>query len=321
MNSTRWRSLTEFIMDLSREGSVKAEETEKGWFISYIDRSPGAVMSDEQRKVERDRLELDDAERDRQRSLAQLRAAQSTGERSSHVRATELARDSGVQVEFSLLAEAEQPQTASGSLADEPKKRAMEFGADDDDDDEPPAAKAAALQPKKLSKLEEIALKVKERQEHNSKRAKTEAAAPPPPPPADAWLIKGLIVKGLWNMVVVVVVVLMFSFFLVMNKKLENGAYYKKKGEVFEVHEGGTVGDVELLDEPGTALRLGAAVLETVLPQPGGRVVVVQGPHRLQRGRLLRLNVERFSADVQLDDGGAATSFPYEAICKIKSVD
>ena len=52
-----------------------------------------------------------------------------------------------------------------------------------------------------------------------------------------------------------------------MNKKLENGAYYKKKGLVFEVHEGGTIGDVEILDDSGDAVRLPSSSLETVLPQ------------------------------------------------------
>lgn len=38
MNATRWMSLTGFVKWLGREGKCIVEETEKGWFITYIDR-------------------------------------------------------------------------------------------------------------------------------------------------------------------------------------------------------------------------------------------------------------------------------------------
>lgn len=257
-------------------------------------------MTDEQRKAERDRLELDDAERDRQRSFAQLRAAEKSGQRSAHVEATELERNEDEHLQFAL------PDAKETDIVDEPKKRPLDF-----EEDEPEAKDMEPKQPKKLSKLEEIALRAKERQELSNKRAKPEPVAPPPP---DAWLAKDLIVKGF--LVVLVVRLFHIFFFLVMNKKLENGAYYKKKGIVFEVHNGGSVGDIEMLDSKD-ALRLASTVLETVLPQPGGRVMVVQGAHRHRVGELLKLNIEQFSADVKVGD--QILTLPYESVCKIKS--
>ncbi len=200
MNSTRWRSLTEFIMDLAREGSVKAEDTEKGWFISYIDRSPGAVLSEEQRRANRDRLELDDAERDRQRSFAQLRAAKqkaaqnNAGGEEEDVHATALARDEDQHVEFTIAVQEEQKQET-----DEPKKRPLDFDDEDDEDQKlmPPPTSVPQGGTKKLSKLEEIALRAKEKQEQSSKRAKTDQPAAAAVLSPDAWLVKGLIVKGL----------------------------------------------------------------------------------------------------------------------------
>jgi hypothetical protein len=62
---------------------------------------------------------------------------------------------------------------------------------------------------------------------------------------------------------------------------------------------------------------LASNVLETVIPQVGGAVLVVQGAHRLKLGSLIRLNVEKFSADVQID--GNLIELPYESICKFKS--
>jgi len=43
MNSTKWQTLTEFCKYLGRAGICEVEETEKGWYISYIDRDPEVI--------------------------------------------------------------------------------------------------------------------------------------------------------------------------------------------------------------------------------------------------------------------------------------
>ncbi|RKP22878.1 domain of Kin17 curved DNA-binding protein-domain-containing protein [Syncephalis pseudoplumigaleata] len=43
MNATRWNSLSEFVAHLGREGIAVVDETEKGWFIQWIDNSPRAL--------------------------------------------------------------------------------------------------------------------------------------------------------------------------------------------------------------------------------------------------------------------------------------
>ena len=43
MNSTRWVTLTEFVKHLGRSGMARVDETEKGWFIAWIDSSPKAL--------------------------------------------------------------------------------------------------------------------------------------------------------------------------------------------------------------------------------------------------------------------------------------
>jgi Domain of Kin17 curved DNA-binding protein len=43
MNSTRWLSLTEFVKHLGRQGIVRVDETDKGFFIAWIDNSPKAL--------------------------------------------------------------------------------------------------------------------------------------------------------------------------------------------------------------------------------------------------------------------------------------
>ena len=43
MNSTRWVTLTEFVKHLGRSGIARVDETEKGWFLAWIDSSPKAL--------------------------------------------------------------------------------------------------------------------------------------------------------------------------------------------------------------------------------------------------------------------------------------
>ena len=43
MNSTMWATLTDYVTYLGRTGKAVVEETERGWFITYIDRNPEAA--------------------------------------------------------------------------------------------------------------------------------------------------------------------------------------------------------------------------------------------------------------------------------------
>ncbi|KAG8737563.1 hypothetical protein FRC12_017099, partial [Ceratobasidium sp. 428] len=54
MNATRWVTLSEFVKHLGRSGIAHVDETEKGWFIAWIDSSPKALAkADAARKKER----------------------------------------------------------------------------------------------------------------------------------------------------------------------------------------------------------------------------------------------------------------------------
>ncbi len=39
MNSTKWDSLSTFVKYLGKQGVAIVDETEKGWYIQYIDRT------------------------------------------------------------------------------------------------------------------------------------------------------------------------------------------------------------------------------------------------------------------------------------------
>lgn len=81
------------------------------------------------------------------------------------------------------------------------------------------------------------------------------------------------------------------------------------------------VGEVAMLDS-GDVVRIDQAELETVLPSPGGRVLVVNGPYRGTKGKLLGIDTKKFQAEVELIGGSADGQhvwLEYEDVCKLAS--
>ncbi|VVC86814.1 unnamed protein product [Leptidea sinapis] len=62
MNATQWETLTDFVKWLGREGKCVVDETEKGWFVAYIDRDPATIAALEA-KAKKEKLDKDDQER------------------------------------------------------------------------------------------------------------------------------------------------------------------------------------------------------------------------------------------------------------------
>ncbi|KAI3501649.1 hypothetical protein L1887_29574 [Cichorium endivia] len=115
----------------------------------------------------------------------------------------------------------------------------------------------------------------------------------------DYWLCEGIIVK-------------------VMSKDLAEKGYYKQKGVIRKVIDK-YVGEIEML-ESKHKLRVDQEELETVIPQIGGVVRIVNGAYRGSNARLLSVNTERFCAKVQIEkgvyDGRVIQAIEYEDICK-----
>lgn len=114
------------------------------------------------------------------------------------------------------------------------------------------------------------------------------------------WLTEGIVVK-------------------VMSKGLAEKGYYKQKGVVIKVIEK-YVGEIKMI-ETGHVLRVDQEELETVIPQIGGLVRIVNGAYRGCNARLLGIDTDKFCAKVQIEksiyNGRLLTSIEYEDICKI----
>jgi DNA/RNA-binding protein KIN17 len=76
MNATSWSSLSGFVQHLGREGKIVAEDTEKGWYIQFIDRDP-KLLAKQLQSQEREQAELDEEARQKMMIEAQIAAAAS----------------------------------------------------------------------------------------------------------------------------------------------------------------------------------------------------------------------------------------------------
>jgi DNA/RNA-binding protein KIN17 len=77
------------------------------------------------------------------------------------------------------------------------------------------------------------------------------------------------------------------------------------------------------MNDSGDVLKIDQSQLETVIPQPGHSVRVVNGAYRGELGTLVSILSERFVAVVKLDSGlhlGSQVELPYEDISKSVTV-
>jgi len=115
----------------------------------------------------------------------------------------------------------------------------------------------------------------------------------------DYWLCKGLVVK-------------------VMSRNLAD--YYKQKRVVQRVISM-YVGEIEMLNSKHV-LKVDKEELETVIPQIGGVIRIVNGAYKGSNARLLSIDTTKFVAKVRIENGafdGRTITAKYEDICKISS--
>ncbi|KAL7120877.1 hypothetical protein ACP275_02G149200 [Erythranthe tilingii] len=116
----------------------------------------------------------------------------------------------------------------------------------------------------------------------------------------DYWLFEGIIVK-------------------VMSKGLMGKGYYKQKGVVRKVIDR-YLAEIEMLENKHL-LRVDQEELETVLPQIGGLVKIVNGAYRGENAKLVAIDTDKFCAKVVVEkgiyDGRVLKAVEYEDICKL----
>jgi DNA/RNA-binding protein KIN17 len=116
MNSTRWVTLTEFIKYLGRAGIAHVDETDKGWFIAWIDRSPKALEKQEA-SLKKERATMSDEQRERLLIAEQIERAERD------------AREKGEGTSAAGVVEGEEKKLEEGLQREEGEKVVLSFSA------------------------------------------------------------------------------------------------------------------------------------------------------------------------------------------------
>lgn len=122
------------------------------------------------------------------------------------------------------------------------------------------------------------------------------------------WLHRGIVVK-------------------ILNKRLANGRYYKMKGVVEDITGDGYVGILRILpiDDDDEIIyekiKIDQEELETVIPQVGKDVLILNGIGRGCRGLLTKITEESYTCDVRITEGRHSgrilENMEYEDISKL----
>ncbi|XP_025908214.1 DNA/RNA-binding protein KIN17 isoform X2 [Nothoprocta perdicaria] len=264
MNATQWETLTDFTKWLGREGFCKVDETPKGWYIQYIDRDPETIRR--QQELERKKKQdLDDEEKTAKFIEKQVRRGLEGKELETPVY-TELSRESEEEKVAFNLNKGASTSIAASSKTSVLGPNALKTVGEVVKRKESSHTSGQSKEKKKKSALDEIM----ELEEEKKRTART-----------DYWLQPEIIVK-------------------IVTKKLGE-KYHKKKAVVKEVIDKYTA-VVKMLDS-GDKLKLDQTHLETVIPAPGKKVLVLNGGYRGNEGILESINEKSFSATITIDSG------------------
>jgi DNA/RNA-binding protein KIN17 len=320
MNATVWETLTDFIMYLGRTGKCEVDETEKGWFLTYIDRDPVKLREAEIR-AKRERAELDSDERYLKEVDKLVKVAKQEGTADAPA-ATELLREEGAgPLAFGCcsgagskakLKEGPRPgacscfggaAACSGAGSSEASSSSSGggssggggsgggsggggSGAGGGGGGGSGAGGGGGGSKAKLSNVQQLMQQEEARKESVAR--------------TDYWLAVGIVVK-------------------VMNKTLQGGDFYKQKGTVEKLVDRYTAH--VRMHEAGKLVKLDQEDLETVIPQVGGKVRIVNGTHRGAEGQLLSINVDQFSTSIKIQGGmhggRVVEGIEYEDVCKL----
>ena len=301
MNGTVWSSLAGFVKYLGKEGKCIVDETEKGWFLQYIDKDP-RMIAKQAAAAERKQADLDDDERTNRMIAAQIAASDKKRKALNGHGDNDINDINDTDTKNSVLDEDRSKVNIAIAFGGEKKKQKVVSAFEDDTDDvhggsvntttiteneninSSVGAKRGAIDQLMKDDQEQLVAQIKVDDKRDRK---------------DHWLHPNIIVK-------------------VMNKKVADGKYYKEKGTIRKVIDN-YVGEVKL--ENGSILRLDQNDLETVIPQVGKLVLVVNGRGRGMKAILLKINEDSFNCSIRMMEGAyeqrVIDNVDYEDISKL----
>lgn len=312
MNSTKWASLADFVQYLGKTGKCVVEETERGWYVQYIERDVGIISRQE---TQRKRAEADNAAEERyatQLEIQKLEAAKLFDRAGGvfHIEASNLNRERDFSISLSLGVSKKMSTSTSNTFKAKPV-----FGEDNDDEittlrnetlldkmtsqrllsdsfSKPTKGKASLSQVKRKNGHDDIydPPKTKFRKVNTLKE--------------ENWICRNILVR-------------------IISQTLANGKYYNRKAVLENVLEDKFTADVVMLDSGpterngGDIIRLDQDDLETVVPKEGKRVRILNGFCRGMNATVVSLDQIKCKAKLELEDGTILEQISFQHISKV----
>lgn len=320
MNATKWATLTDYCQYLGKTGQCVVEETERGWYVQYIERDASILARQEaqQRRVE---AEKESEQRlAKQMEIQRVEAAKALDRAGGtlHTEATKLDRSGdGAAVSLSLGNAATKKKSLNTKSTGAKRKSVLDDDDEDDDEDESAGVKDADPSsslpvPSRwgAKSARDGQARPKDSKDNQSMRAanqdsrKRQRTDSQDEVRKENWVCRNIMVR-------------------IISKKLAGGKYYKRKAIVDRVMDDKFTAEVEVLDsgpdvrDGGDVLRLDQEDLETVVPKEGKSVRVVNGRWRGKRATLLSVDKKKYRATLELEDGTRLERVDYEDFSKV----
>jgi DNA/RNA-binding protein KIN17 len=274
---------------LGKVGLCTIDRTEKGWYLTYIDRDP-EVMARQEMIAQKERMEAND-ELDQNQRIEKMEehAKEILPDLPLVAAPTEIqVTDNKLEFKFSttLATQQQQAKKATSGLFDEPVVKK-------ESDEKEKAQSISVLSQKRALPFASTPVitnkkpKIEEKHERKIEEPIEEDVR-------DYWIAPNLIVK-------------------IMNQKIGDGQFYGKKAIITKVNDL-YVAVVKILDS-GIIIKIDQSHLETVIPAIGAQVAIVNGKYRGKNGILKSVDFDNFKAVVKVD--GKEVEKEYEEICKI----
>lgn len=335
MNSTKWATLTDFVQYLGKKGLCVVEETERGWYVTYIERDPALLARQEAVRMKTEADKREERLAAERRETLRMEAAKALDRAGCEVerKASEIGdrAEGGVaKMEMKLGAPAlggagEKKKRKRGAPGGKVSLLEEEDSDDDDgqnDNDEPgttggtggaksnadstigyndrkrPAAQTAESD-KRSKRESDRSSKETERKDSKRHKSSNGDEGDRSEKRKDYWLHRDIVVR-------------------IISQKLAGGEYYKRKAVVDRVIDRYEA-EVEVLEssrkagDGGDVLRLDQDDLETVVPkEPGEKVRILNGRHRGSKARVVSLDKREYRAELRLAEGGGIVEVDYE---------
>jgi len=254
------------------------DETDEGWFITYIDRDPATIELEEKMR-RKEKAEKDDKEREMdflQRQIREGQKKESTEKQPEDVNTKELIREEDEKLSLNLKIDTfKKPAVV-------PIKNVLST-AGSDRMSMISKSSSRKSEKRKISALEEIIQQESKKKNYMRK---------------DYWLLENIVVK--------------------VTTKTLGLEYLGKKGVVLKVID--KYGCMVKLFDPKVKLKLDQNHVETVIPNVGGRVIVVNGMHVGREAEIIKIDSDNCCVDIKLKSGPAIgkiiTRSPFEDVCK-----